>query len=153
MISCLLDIIAAIPYEDEGGGGMGFFDVEDLQLDTTGSPLSSLVQPLPSYDDDSDEGSSLVPQPASDPMLDAIAKREKEDYNDATTFEEKVVQNPITLTRSGSPYLIKQDVLITPKGTLNIEPGVTVRFQEAAGITVRGVLNADGKYRLLYIIL
>lgn len=122
--------------------------VDDIQLDTTGSPSSSLVQQLPNYDDDPEEEKTM-----SDPILDAIAKREAEDYNTATTFDEKLVQNPITLTRSRSPYLMKHDILITSKGTLNIEPGVTVRFQEAVGITVRGVLNADGKCCLFSLVL
>ena len=90
---------------------------------------------LPNYDYD---------QGKPDPQLEAMAKREQQDYNDPTTFEPEVIDGQITLTRSGSPYVINKDVLIPPRGTLNIEPGVTLRFKEAVGITVRGVLNADG---------
>ena len=104
-------------------------------MDSTGSPLSPL-QLLPNYDYEEDK---------TDPELAAMAKREEEDYKDPTMFETEVVQSQMTLTRSGSPYVIKHDVLITTKGILNVEPGVTVRFKEAVGITVRGVLNADGR--------
>ena len=110
---------------------------EDLKMD--GSSLTPL-QFLPNYDYDEEK---------TDPQLEAIAKREKEDYKDPTTFEQEIVQNQITLTRAGSPYVVKNDVLITRKGALNIEPGVTVRFKEAIGITVRGVLNADGELFLV----
>ena len=106
-----------------------------LEYETTESPLSPL-QLLPDYDYD---------QGKPDPQLEAMAKREQEDYKDPTIFEPEMVQGQVTLTRSGSPYVINTDVTITPRGTLNIEPGVTVRFKEAVGITVRGVLNADGR--------
>ena len=106
-----------------------------LEYETTESALSPL-QLLPDYDYD---------QGKPDPQLEAMAKREQEDYTDPTIFEPEMVQGQVTLTRSGSPYVINTDVTITPRGTLNIEPGVTVRFKEAVGITVRGVLNADGR--------
>ena len=129
-------IEGVVPYEDEGGGGAESEDdpAEDYEDDTSDSSVS-LSQLLPNYD--YDEGKP-------DPTLEAMAKREQEDYNDPTTFEPEVIDGQITLTRSGSPYVIKKDVLVPPRGTLNIEPGVTVRFKEAVGITVRGVLNADG---------
>ena len=93
------------------------------------------MQLLPNYDYDYGK---------PDPQQEAMAKREQEDYRDPTTFEPELIQGQITLSRSGSPYLINKDVIIPPKGILNVEPGVTVRFKEAVGITVRGVLNADG---------
>ena len=130
-----LTFSGTISYEDEGGGTDVYDTAEDLDLDTTVSSLSPL-QLLPNYD--YDDGTP-------DPKLEAMAKREEEDYKDPTTFEPEMIQGQLTLTRSGSPYVIKNDVLISSKGILNIEPGVTVRFKEAVGITVRGVLNADGK--------
>lgn len=136
----LFYISGVIPYEDEGGGS-GYDDgdtSEYPEIDATGSPLSPL-QLLPNYDYEEEK---------TDPTLEAIAKREEEDYKDPTMFEEEVVKSQMTLTQSGSPYVIKHDVLITPKGILNVEPGVTIRFKEAVGITVRGVLNADGKLLL-----
>ena len=127
-------------YEDEDGGN----DLEGsgLEYETTESPLSPL-QLLPDYDYD---------QGKPDPQLEAMAKREQEDYKDPTIFEPEMVQGQVTLTRSGSPYVINTDVTITPRGTLNIEPGVTVRFKEAVGITVRGVLNADGRSHFIYLL-
>ena len=61
-----------------------------------------------------------------------------------TEFKETEVLTSRTLTKDKSPYLIKHDVLVRPEGQLNIEPGVEIRFAPEAGITVRGVLKADG---------
>ena len=61
-----------------------------------------------------------------------------------TVFRETKVSNRRTLTLSDSPYYIENDVLVEAQGELVIEPGVTVKFAPGAGITVRGVLTADG---------
>ena len=61
-----------------------------------------------------------------------------------TEFKENVVISSRTLTKDKSPYLFKQDVLIRPEGELIIEPGVELRFAPEVGITVRGILNAEG---------
>ena len=61
-----------------------------------------------------------------------------------TEFKETEVLTRRTLTKEKSPYLFKHDVLIRPEGELIIEPGVELRFAPEAGITVRGILNADG---------
>ena len=61
-----------------------------------------------------------------------------------TVFRETRVSTRRTLTLSDSPYFIENDVLVEPEGELIIEPGVTVKFGAGAGITVRGILTADG---------
>ena len=61
-----------------------------------------------------------------------------------TVFRETRVSTRRTLTLSDSPYFIENDVLVEPEGELIIEPGVTVKFGPGAGITVRGILTADG---------
>ena len=61
-----------------------------------------------------------------------------------TEFKETEVLTRRTLTKEKSPYLFKHDVLIRPEGELIIEPGVELRFAPEAGLTVRGILNADG---------
>ena len=61
-----------------------------------------------------------------------------------TVFKETRVSTRRTLTLSDSPYFIENDVLVEPEGELIIEPGVTVKFGPGAGITVRGILTADG---------
>ena len=66
------------------------------------------------------------------------------DIRTDTVFREDKVSNKRILTLSDSPYFIENDVLVEEEGELVIEPGVTVKFAPGAGITVRGVLTADG---------
>ena len=61
-----------------------------------------------------------------------------------TVFREATVNNRRILSLSDSPYLIENDVLVDQEGELVIEPGVTLKFSPGAGITVRGVLTAEG---------
>ncbi len=61
-----------------------------------------------------------------------------------TPFKDLEILSTKRLTLDDSPYLIEDDVLIRPEGELIIDPGVEVRFAAEAGITVRGVLKADG---------
>ena len=61
-----------------------------------------------------------------------------------TVFSEARVSNRRLLTLSDSPYFIENDVLVEDTGELVIEPGVTLKFGPGAGITVRGILNAEG---------
>ena len=61
-----------------------------------------------------------------------------------TEFKETEVLSSRTLTKEKSPYLFKHDVLVRPEGELIVEPGVELRFAPEAGITVRGVFNAEG---------
>ena len=61
-----------------------------------------------------------------------------------TIFSEARVSNRRILTLSDSPYFIENDVLVEDSGELVIEPGVTLKFGPGAGITVRGILSAEG---------
>ena len=61
-----------------------------------------------------------------------------------TEFKETEVLSSRTLKKDKSPYLFKHDVLVRPEGELIVEPGVELRFAPEAGITVRGVFNAEG---------
>ena len=61
-----------------------------------------------------------------------------------TLFKETRVSNKRILSLSDSPYYIENDVLVEEDGELVIQPGVTLKFAPGAGITVRGVLTADG---------
>ena len=62
-----------------------------------------------------------------------------------TEFRETIVTGVRTLTMADSPYMVREDVLVAKEGELVIEAGVTLRFQQGVGITVRGVLNAQGR--------
>ena len=61
-----------------------------------------------------------------------------------TEFKETEVLSSRTLTKDKSPYLFNHDVLVRPEGELIVEPGVELRFAPEAGITIRGVFNAEG---------
>ena len=61
-----------------------------------------------------------------------------------TVFSEARISNRRILTLSDSPYFIENDVLVEDSGELVIEPGVTLKFGPGAGITVRGILRAEG---------
>ena len=61
-----------------------------------------------------------------------------------TDFGDSLISGQKLLTIEHSPYLVKQDVLVKPEGELSIEPGVEIRFMPETGITVRGVLKAQG---------
>ena len=61
-----------------------------------------------------------------------------------TDFGDSKISEIKKLTLSKSPYLVREDVLITPTGELVVEPGVEIRFLPEVGMTVRGVLRAQG---------
>ena len=61
-----------------------------------------------------------------------------------TEFKETEILTSRILTKDQSPYLFKNDVLVKPEGELVIEAGVELRFAPEVGITVRGVLKAQG---------
>ena len=62
-----------------------------------------------------------------------------------TVFKDTVVISKRTLSLSDSPYLVQKDVVVESEGHLVIESGVTMKFSPGVGITVRGVLTADGE--------
>ena len=61
-----------------------------------------------------------------------------------TPIEDLEVLTSKILSKEESPYLIDHDILVRPEGELLIEPGVEIRFAPEAGITVRGILKAEG---------
>ena len=62
-----------------------------------------------------------------------------------TVFKDTVVISKRTLSLSDSPYMVEKDVVVESDGHLVIESGVTMKFSPGVGITVRGVLTADGE--------
>ena len=66
------------------------------------------------------------------------------DVRTDTLFNDTLVISKRTLSLSDSPYLVKRDVIVEPEGHLVIESGVTMKFSPGVGITVRGVLTAEG---------
>jgi len=51
----------------------------------------------------------------------------------------------ITLTYLGNPYIIQNNLTIPATSTLKIEPGVILKFNESAGLEVKGTLKAIGE--------
>lgn len=45
---------------------------------------------------------------------------------------------------TNSPYIVTNDIVVEESGKLTIQPGVELRFAPGVGITVRGVLQAEG---------
>lgn len=55
----------------------------------------------------------------------------------------RIVRGQRLLTRSKSPYLLREDLFIEKDGELVIESGVEIRFGPMIGITVRGIITAE----------
>ncbi|XP_020286537.1 protein bark beetle isoform X2 [Pseudomyrmex gracilis] len=55
-----------------------------------------------------------------------------------------IVRSQRVLSRSKSPYLLREDLFVAKEGELVIEPGVRIHFGPMVGITVRGVITAEG---------
>lgn len=55
-----------------------------------------------------------------------------------------VISENVVYDSSASPYVITEDILIEKGGKLTLEPGVSLQFDPGVGITVRGVLHAEG---------
>ncbi|MCB0699555.1 MAG: T9SS type A sorting domain-containing protein [Chitinophagaceae bacterium] len=60
-----------------------------------------------------------------------------------TNISGNISQNT-SWTKSGSPYILSGDVIITDKATLTIEPGTIIKFNKDAQIKLRGILKAIG---------
>jgi len=61
-----------------------------------------------------------------------------------TEYNQTTIKDKVTFTLDKSPYLIVDDVIVDRTGHLIIEPGVEVRFMPEAGLTVWGILSAEG---------
>ncbi|KAL6268222.1 hypothetical protein P5V15_001333 [Pogonomyrmex californicus] len=57
----------------------------------------------------------------------------------------RIVRGQRLLSRSKSPYLLREDLFVERDGELVIEPGVEIRFGPMVGITVRGIITAEGE--------
>lgn len=53
-----------------------------------------------------------------------------------------IVRDQRLLTRSRSPYLLREDLFVEKNAELVIESGVEIRFGPMVGITVRGIITA-----------
>ncbi|CAG9858649.1 unnamed protein product [Phyllotreta striolata] len=56
----------------------------------------------------------------------------------------RIANDKLVFSKSQSPYLLKNDIVVESNGELVIEPGVTVKIEPRVGITVRGILTAEG---------
>jgi hypothetical protein len=55
-----------------------------------------------------------------------------------------VLNTPLTLSKSGSPYFITNDLNVESNGVLTVEPGVVIYFSLAKSIYVKGRLLMEG---------
>ncbi|XP_012253572.2 protein bark beetle isoform X3 [Athalia rosae] len=56
----------------------------------------------------------------------------------------RITRGERLLEKSRSPYIVREDLFVERDGSLVIEAGVEIRFAPMIGITVRGVINAQG---------
>ncbi|XP_012531769.1 protein bark beetle [Monomorium pharaonis] len=56
-----------------------------------------------------------------------------------------IIRGQRLLSRSKSPYLLREDLFVEKDGELVIESGVEIRFGPMIGITVRGIITAKGE--------
>ena len=62
----------------------------------------------------------------------------------ATTFVEGHIESNTTWTEVDSPYVVSKDIFVDEGATLNIDPGVEVKFGQNFKIDVQGNLSAIG---------
>lgn len=62
----------------------------------------------------------------------------------ATTIPAQTIATNTTWTKLASPYTVTGDVTVAAGVTLTLEPGVTVQFNQFAGLNVNGRIVADG---------
>ncbi|KAI0210151.1 hypothetical protein LSAT2_005155, partial [Lamellibrachia satsuma] len=55
----------------------------------------------------------------------------------------------VALTTAGSPWVVKETVYVEEKGSLTVEPGVTVLLASGVSLVVDGQLVAEGMYTQL----
>ncbi|CAG9761945.1 unnamed protein product [Ceutorhynchus assimilis] len=61
-----------------------------------------------------------------------------------TEYPGGAVVDRLVFEKTKSPYWLRNDVIVERNAELVVEPGVTVKVDPQVGITVRGILNAQG---------
>lgn len=56
----------------------------------------------------------------------------------------RIINDKLVFYKAQSPYLLKNDVIVEANGEVIIEAGVTIKIEPQVGITVRGILTAEG---------
>jgi Scavenger receptor cysteine-rich domain. len=64
--------------------------------------------------------------------------------NSVTQVNVTEINTRVEWTLDDSPYEVENDLLVLDRGELVIAPGVEIQFRAQVGITVRGVLKAEG---------
>ncbi|XP_066146694.1 protein bark beetle [Euwallacea fornicatus] len=75
---------------------------------------------------------------------DNSALSDQPSNSDLTDYLGGSIVNRQVLEKSRSPYWLRDDLIVEREGELVIEAGVTVKFDPQVGITVRGILSAEG---------
>jgi len=78
----------------------------------------------------------------------ALCGCSEQDKDNLSISKETQVSGEITVdtvwTLDKSPYIVVDNVVVESEVTLTIEPRVEIRFERDKGLTVKGILNADG---------
>jgi len=65
-------------------------------------------------------------------------------YSSSGTPVGGYISENTTWTLDGSPYIVVEDVVVELGVTLNVEPGVVVKFTEGTNLVIDGTLAAEG---------
>lgn len=66
------------------------------------------------------------------------------EVEDVTYVEQSEISQDTIWTKDKSPYIVQNNLTINSGSTLTVEPGVEVRFEEGALLTVNGSIVAEG---------
>lgn len=64
--------------------------------------------------------------------------------NSVTPVNVTEINTKVEWTLENSPYVVHKDLYVLDRGELVISPGVEIQFESQVGITVRGILKAEG---------
>lgn len=82
------------------------------------------------------------PGPVGSGLYNPSSNSIEQGFRGLTELHGGKIRGNRTLEQTKSPYVLKEDLYIERGATLNIEPGVEVRFVPTVGITVRGTILA-----------
>jgi hypothetical protein len=123
--------------------GKNVIAVEIHQSGGTSSDVSFDLSLDASLNQQSQVGQTISAQPTINYTLTSDAELTME-FEKTGGDVPTVLNTPLTLTKSGSPYFITNDLNIESNGVLTVEPGVVLYFSSGKSIYVNGRLLMEG---------